>query len=261
MTELVGAYSATGAAWQAGPGRIYDRLAEVVVDWSAADLRGAHVLDVGAGTGAASRATLAAGAARVTAVDAAVGMLAVDARDRPTAAAAELLALPFSDVAFDAAVAAFSLNHVADPASGLREMARVTRSGGSLIASAYAADDTHPVKAAVEAALTTRGWRPDPWYVRLRHEIVCLLDGVDGAAGALRAAGLPGDVAHVRVPFPDLSPSELVAWRLGMAHHAPFVARLEPGERGRVVDDALDRMGSEVPPLTRAVILLRAVRP
>ena len=57
VTSPVGAaYSATGAAWQAGPGRIYDRLAEVMLASPPAPLAGQRVLDVGAGTGAATRA-------------------------------------------------------------------------------------------------------------------------------------------------------------------------------------------------------------
>ena len=40
---------------------------------------------------------------------------------------------------FDVTVAAFSLTHLVHPSTGLREAARVTRAGGAVIASAYAA--------------------------------------------------------------------------------------------------------------------------
>ena len=67
-------------------------------------------------------------------------------------------ALPLRDHAVDAVVAAFSLNHLEDPVAGLREAARVTRTGGALLASAYAEDDTHPAKDAAEAAAREYGW-------------------------------------------------------------------------------------------------------
>lgn len=258
---VAAAYSAAGEAWQRGPDRIYDRLARVLVAASPVSLGRARVLDVGAGTGAASRAALAAGAAAVVALDAAFGMLAHGAGERPPAAVGDLIALPFADAAFDAAVAAFSLNHLADPATGLREMARVTRRGGPLLAASYAADDTHPVKPAVEAALATRGWGPEPWYLEMRANATAALATVGHARAAAAGAGLDASAEVVRVPFPDLGPHDLVAWRLGLAQHAPFVARLPPGERDAVVAEALRRLGDHPPPLVRSVVVMRAIRP
>jgi SAM-dependent methyltransferase len=254
------AYSTTAAAWQHGPGRIYDRLAEVLVARSPVPLDGRQVLDVGAGTGAATRAALAAGAAGVVAVDAAVGMLTHDAGQRPPAVAADALALPFAASTFDAAVAAFSLNHLTDPATGLREMARVTRPGGSLLVSAYADDDTHPVKAAVEAALTARGWQPEPWYAALKFQAAPLLATVEGCAAVVAAADLEATVEPLRVPFPELADDDLVAWRLGLAQHAPFVAQLAPADQAAVAADAVARLGP-APSLTRSILVIRGVRP
>jgi ubiquinone/menaquinone biosynthesis C-methylase UbiE len=255
------AYSVAGEAWQHGPGRIYDRLAEVLVARSPASLQACRALDVGAGTGAASRALVAAGAAGVVAVDTAFGMLAHDACRRPPAAVGDALALPFPGSTFDAAVAAFSLNHLASPAAGLGEMARVTRPGGALLASAYAADDGHPVKAAVEAALVGRGWTPEPWYRALQADIAPQLATVEGCAAAARAAGLDADVERLRVPFPDLDAGALVAWRLGLAQHAPFLAQLPPGDREAVVVEARGRLGDAPPPLVRSILVLRAISP
>lgn len=255
------AYSATAGAWQLGPGRLYDRLASVLVARSPVPLRGRRVLDVGAGTGAASRAALDAGAASVVAVDVAMGMLSHDPGTRPPAAAADALALPFADGAFDAAVAAFSLNHATDPARGLREMARVTRPGAPLVASSYAADDSHPVKAAVEAALTARGWAPEPWYRTVQTVAAPRTATVESCLATAADAGLDAACEPVRVPFPDLGPRDLVAWRLGMAQHAPFLARLPPEERSRVAAEALAALGDAPPPLTRSILVLTAVRP
>ena len=260
VSTLTGAYSDTGGAWEQGPARVYDRLAAVLIDRSPVPLAGARVLDVGAGTGAASRAALAAGAAQAIAVDAAFGMLAHQATARPPAVVGDARALPFARSAFDATVAAFSLNHLMSPAAGLREMARVTQSGGAVLGASYAWDDTHPVKEAVRGALAARGWAPEPWYTSLGVEALPLLATPERFAAAARDAGLEAQVEAVRVPFPELDAGDLVAWRLGLAQHAPFVARLSSWERAALVADALARVRGEPPQLVRSVVLLSALK-
>jgi ubiquinone/menaquinone biosynthesis C-methylase UbiE len=261
VTGVASAYSATGGSWQEGPARIYDRLAEVLVARSPTPLHGCRVLDVGAGTGAASRAVLAAGAAAVVAIDAAYGMLTYEARQRPAAAVGDAGALPFRTSAFDVTVAAFSLNHLVAPADGLREMARVTRSGGAVLVAVYALDDAHPVKAAVDAALAVRGWALPSWYQVVRDNAVPVLATVEGCAEAFDEAGLEGQVEAVCVPFPELGTDDLIAWRLGLAHHAPFVAQLSPDDREAVAADARALLGDASPPLVRSVIVARAITP
>lgn len=118
---------------------------------SPVDLDGRLVLDVGAGTGPV--------AGRWPSTPPA-GMLGYDRSNRPPTVLADARALPVRDGGAGAVVAAFSLNHLPDPAAGLREAARVVARGGAVLASAYAADDTHPVKQAVEAALRSHGWSP-----------------------------------------------------------------------------------------------------
>lgn len=253
------AYSATADAWQRGPARIYDRMSEVVVECCPVPVAGARALDLGAGTGAASRALLRASAARVVAVDAAHGMLALDAGRRPPAVVGDALALPFTPRAFDATVAAFSLNHLENPGAGLAEAARVTRRGGAVLAAAYADDDFHPVKDAVETALAAQGWRPEPWYQEVRAITAPKLATVEAARAAAAEADLDLDVVALRVPFPGLVADDLVWWRLGLAQHARFLASLTPIERDAVVADALDRLGSGWPELDRSIILVRGV--
>ena len=259
MTSSAAAYSATGGWWERGPARIYDRLAEVLISRSPVQLAGNRILDVGAGTGAATRAALAAGAADVVAIDAAFGMLAHEAAARPSAVVGDVVALPFAASAFGATVAAFSLNHLTDPAGGLREMARVTRSEGAVLAATYAEDDGHPVKEAVAAALAARGWSPEPWYRSLAATILPLLASRERFAATAGEVGLTATVEAVRVPFPELDAAELVAWRLGLAQHAPFVAGLSHEQRRAAVSDALDRLGDGPPPLVRSVLVLTAV--
>jgi SAM-dependent methyltransferase len=250
------AYSATGAAWQVGPGPLYDRLAEVLVARAPAPLAGRRVLDVGAGTGAASRAILRAGG-HPLALDLALGMLTVQQRARPPAAAADAGRLPVATGSCGAVVAAFSYNHVADPAGALAEAARALEPGGVILASAYAAGDHHPAKAAVDTAAGEVGWRPPAWVDELRGSVQLELATVAGATAAMRRAGLRGDAVVVEVAFPELGPREVVGWRLGMASLAPFVATLSSGARRRLEARALELLPDDGV-LTRRMVVLRA---
>lgn len=262
LSPVAVAYSMTGAAWQRGPGPVYDRLAQVVVERSPIPVAGVAALDVGAGTGAASRALLAAGASSVVAVDAAPGMLAFDAARRPSAVVADALALPFADATFDLTIAAFSFNHLAVPEAALREAVRVTRRRGAILVSAYANDDAHPVKRAVEGALAARGWSAPAWYRMVQSHAVPRLATLEGCRRVARGAGVQAQATSIRVPMPDLGAAELVAWRLGMAQHAPFVASLpSDADREAVAHDATARLGADWPPLERSIVVIRAVKP
>lgn len=253
------AYSGTGELWELGPGPIYDRLAQVVVERSPVAISGRCVLDVGAGAGAAGRAALAAGAASVVAVDAARGMLARHAGGRPPAVVGDVRALPFPSATFEVTVAAFSLTHIADPAEGLRQMARVTRPGGAIVVAAFAHDDDHPAKAAVVEALAGRGWEPEPWYQAMAANVLPLLGSGPRLAAMAHRAGLAGGVEAVAVSFPELGAEELVAWRLGLPQHAPFVAKLAGPDRRAMAREAMGRLGDPPEPLVRSVLVLSAV--
>lgn len=255
IDSVTAAYDRTGAAWQTGPSRIYDRLADVVLGLVPVAWPAARVLDLGAGTGAATRAVQARGGT-VVALDAAFGMLAENASARPPGAVGDALALPFVTGTFDVVVAAFSLNHLLDPVSGLREAARVIRPGGSIVATAYTDGDDHPVKEAVGGALAARAWSAPPWYWTIKRDAVPRLATVERARAATVAAGLDATVESLEVVFADLCPTDLVEWRLGMAHTAPFVGGLDPRARAALVADALDRLGADPPPLRRPLILV-----
>lgn len=260
--SIAAAYDATGRRW-AAPARIYDRLAEEAVRCSPVPLQGRLVLDLGAGTGAASKA-IAGHGGRPIALDPAHGMLlaALDPRGAttpPTTVQADALDLPLRTGSLGGVVAAFSLNHLTDPVRGLREAARVTAGGGPLVVTAYAADDDHPVKAATVAALTAAGWRAAPWYMALQQRAMPLLATPDRCLDAARRAGLDARCDSLRIAFPELSAGDLVAWRLGMAQHAPFVAGLDPAALEQVKADALDRLGPDHPTLVRSVLVLTAV--
>jgi ubiquinone/menaquinone biosynthesis C-methylase UbiE len=258
QASLAAAYSLSADAWTRGPTRLYGRLAELLVAASPVPFDGALVLDLGAGTGVGSRAAAAAGA-RVIAVDLALGMLVADRERRPPAIVGDAMALPFASGGFDVVLAPFCLNHLSEPSAGVAEAARVLRPRGVLLASTYAADDDHVVKAAVDQALSEAGWVAPDWYGEVKAAMVSW-GTVDAATAAIERGGMaPVLVERREVTFPELTPLDLVAWRLGMAHTAPFVAGLDRLRRDDVVQRTLDLLGPDPPPLVRRVIFIAAV--
>jgi SAM-dependent methyltransferase len=253
---LRSAYDGAAGAWSEGPDRLYSALAKALLvrgpRW-----RGLLVLDVGAGTGAATRRLVAAGATAVP-MDGAAGMLAV-ARDRCGCrpVAADAMALPVRTGAADAVVMAFLLNHLPQPALALAEAARVVRPGGWVLASTWARENDHPVKHLVEAALTARGWTPPPWYVELKQQTSLLTDTAARLSAAARRAGLVAvEAARVDVPVP-LPPADLVGWRLGMPSSAPFVAALPEVDRTALYAE-LDQATAGLPPMVCGTVMLVA---
>ena len=256
-SAVADAYSAAGEAWDDGPTRIYDALAREQLASAPVSLAGAAVLDLGAGTGAASRAATDAGAGQITAIDIAAGMLMVDRARRPPAVVGDALELPFADGIFDVVVAAFSLNHVDDPVAALREASRVTRRDGWVLSSSYAADDSHPVKQIVDDVARRWGWKVAGWHEWLRAQAMPRLATADRVGDAAAHAGLTDIVVRARsVALAELGPAELVGWRLGMAQYAGFVAGLEPASRVALEDEAIAELGSDPPTLRRSVLFL-----
>jgi ubiquinone/menaquinone biosynthesis C-methylase UbiE len=228
------AYDRSAEAWAIGPEQVYVHLAQALVEATPVPLAGARVLDLGAGTGVAGRAALAAGAARVVAVDLAAAMLrsVVDRAPRAgqlSAVQADACALPFAAGSFDVVLAAMSLGHVPEPLLAVREARRVAP---GLVASAFAPGWTHPAKAAVDAALAAYGYQIPDWYVRFKAEVEPLVDDPSRLHALATEAGYR-DVAVrvVDVPTGLETPAQLAGWRLGMAHLAPFMAALGPTER------------------------------
>lgn len=94
---------------------------------------GERVLDLAAGTGSSTVPFHRAGATAV-ACDFSLGMLQVGKRRHPelTFIAGDGMNLPFADDSFDAVTISFGLRNIAEPATGLAELLRVTRPGGRL---------------------------------------------------------------------------------------------------------------------------------
>lgn len=258
--RAAGDYDAGAGAWADGPERLYRRLADALVA-ACAPLDGARLLDVGAGTGAVSRAAQDAGAA-VIATDVAPGMLAHGRRSRPPAAAGDARWLPFRSAAFDVAVLGFVINHLTAPGRAVAEAARVTRPGGLVAASTFHRDWDHPAKRAVDGAAAGFGYRPPAWYRELKERAAPLSGCAGSLADVARAVGLVEVRVQERVVDSGLAtPHEVVAWRLGMAHLAPFAAALAPGARCELTAAAVAAVGPDPEPVRPRVLLLTARRP
>jgi SAM-dependent methyltransferase len=252
MTSMEGigaSYDAASDGWRAGPARMYARMADVMAEHAPVDVAGAQVLDAGAGTGVAGRALARRGAASVVSVDLAHGML-----PRPPALSTvgDLARLPFSDGAFDLAAAAFSLNHFENPVPPMIELRRVA---DALVASAYAPEWDHPAKEAIETVLLGHGFQPPEWYAVVRAE--ANPGPADLEAFASRAGYDTARAVQIDVATGMDSAADLVDWRFGMAHTAPYLKQLSAEKRAQVRSDA-EAAVAGMPPLVVAMIVLSA---
>jgi SAM-dependent methyltransferase len=253
-SSIRAAYDVSAQAWAAGPASAYRALADALVGASPTSLRGARVLDLGAGTGVAAVAASRAGASWLVGVDLADAMLRVGTGwDGRTVAAAE--ALPFREGSFDVVVAAFCLNHLPDPRAALLEVRRVAT---AILASAFVRGWTHPAKAIVDTVASRNGFAVPSWYAESKSaasdsvEDPTLLEAVARSAGFTRAR-----VTTVDVDTGLTTPGQLTAWRLGMAHLAPFVASLDAESQARLRLDCEAALAF-APPLVVPMLVLAA---
>ena len=108
-----------------------------------AEVRPSSVLEVGCGEGElAARIVLELGA-EVVAIDQSARMVELARARGVDARVGDVQELPFDDAAFDVAVAAWMLYHVADVGRALGELARVLRPDGRLVAVTNASDHLH----------------------------------------------------------------------------------------------------------------------
>jgi ubiquinone/menaquinone biosynthesis C-methylase UbiE len=260
VTEgLASAYEGVARAWASGPAGLYDRLADEIVSEYPGGVSGHHVLDVGAGTGAVSRAVTRLGG-RATAVDVAENMVAHMRAHGLTAVSGDLLSLPFDNATFDGSVAAFSISHVDDPVRALRETRRVVCAGGVVMAGLFAARSANASKEIVDGVAERFGFVRPSWYQRLKLDFEPLTNTPQELREAAGRAGLADIVIVVReVSTGIAAPADIVASRIGMAHLAPFVDTLQSARRAEFVAAAVAAVARDPQPL-RPVVLIMSSR-
>ena len=221
-------------------GRVSEQLAVSFAD-TARIPAGSRVLDVGCGPGALTSVLVdRLGPERVAAIDPSQPFVAA-ARERfPDVDVRQGSAesLPFADDSFDAAVAQLVVHFMADPVAGLREMARVTRSGG-------------PVAACVWDHGTGRGPLSPFW--RAAREVIPDAVGEEHGAGAR-----PGHLRELAVAagLTDVEDGELTVssdyatfaewwdpYLEGVGPAGGLAARLDEETRDAVRRRALDQLG------------------
>ncbi len=260
VAEIRAAYAGSAQGWACGPERLYQIMADALVAGATGALTGRRVLDLGAGTGVASRALQAVGATPVG-LDLAVEMLAHDREQRPPGVAGDAQQLPFRDDGFDAVVAAFSLNHVPDLLGALAECRRVLRGHGLLLASTFRTGDDHPAKAVVEGVLERFGYRRPAWYGTFKARVAGLTGDPDNLVCTARDAGFAtAEVAAVPVEAGLDDPHRAVEWRLNMPHTLAFVAGLERPMQDRLRRVAIRELTGPLPS-TVWMLVLRATAP
>lgn len=253
-------YAGVAPGWDAHAARVYGPIAAELVGAAPHPLRGRVVLDAGAGTGLAGRALVAAGA-RVVAVDLSLDMLRWQRASRPPAAVGDMNRLPLRDDAVDDVVAAFVLNHLSDPMPALRELARVTRPGGAVLATVYATDTSNnTVRDLIDAVAVDHGFRWPPWYLEIKQVAAPRLGTAAAMAEAARAAGLAGvDAVEHAVDVGLDRAEELVDYRLGQAHCRVWLDGLSDAARSRVRADALRAVAPVMQPYRPRVVRLVAL--
>lgn len=256
-----GHYAGAARQWALGATLVYGPIAAELVAMSPRPLAGRTVLDAGAGTGAVS-AVLAARGARPVAADSCFDMLAWHASARPPAVVADIRALPMRAGSADGAVAAFVLNHLADPAAGFAELIRVTRPGAAVLATVFSNASRSQARDRVDAVAQQAGWQVPDWYADLKATAAPVL-GTAAAMGAVaRGAGLTEIVVQERpVDVGVTRPEQLVSYRFGHPIFASWLYRIGPRRAEELACHAADAIRSIMQPYRPIVVFLAASTP
>ena len=206
---------------------------------------GMRALDVGCGPGALTAALAERlGAASVSAVDPSEPFAEACRARLPgvevVVASAE--ALPFSDDAFDAVLSQLVVNFMGEPGAGVREMARVTRPGGTVAACVWdyaggmtllrafwdAAREVDPERAAAADEGTVMRWCAEGELAELWREAGLR----DVRSGGLVVRAGYADFEDLWSPLPS-----------GIAPSGAFCASLDDDRRAALHDAYRRRLG------------------
>jgi ubiquinone/menaquinone biosynthesis C-methylase UbiE len=254
-------YAGVAAGWACSAALVYRPLAEDLVAAAPHPLTGLLALDAGAGTGLVSSALIAAGA-RPIAVDLSLDMLRWRRDDRPPAAVSQVTRIGLRSDAVDAAFAGFVLNHLPDPVAALRELARVTRPGGAVLATVPANSSASAVRDRVDEVAIAHGFRWPEWSLQLRQEWAPRLGTESTMAAAARAAGLEAVAATEYTAELGLDRAEdLVDYRYRQAHCREWISGLTVEQRTELRATAIAAIRPIMEPYRPRVVRLLATAP
>jgi SAM-dependent methyltransferase len=141
--------------------------------------KGMKILDAGCGAGGASVEADKLGC-EVIGVDASAALLEVARERLPTARfhEADIESLPFGDSEFDAAIGVNSVLYAADVAQAMRELARVTRSGGRIVITNWGKPEDCEVRDVLDAVVGLLPFKPPrgPFWLSTPGKIESLLE-------------------------------------------------------------------------------------
>lgn len=196
-----------------------------------------RILDLGAGVGSLlSRIRDAAPSAVVIACDRSGGMLALAPGSFPRVVA-DAAELPFADGSFDAAVLAFMLFHLQDPAAGLREVRRVLGPGGAVGTATWGKEELGAALEAWVDELDAAGAPADP--AAPDHGLV---DTEEKVTGLLEAVGFTDVDTRLEVLEYTVDADEFVARRTGFGQCRRRLEMLAPDARAAFVERAVGRV-------------------
>jgi ubiquinone/menaquinone biosynthesis C-methylase UbiE len=254
-------YSRAARRWAEGASLVYGPIAREMLAMSPYRLVGHRVLDVGAGTGVASKVLHEQGACPISA-DLSLDMLSWKAATRPPGAVADIRSLPLRDDAVDDSIAAFVLNHLTEPARGFAELIRVTRPGGMLLATVYSVASRSPARDVVDDAARRDGWEAPDWYAEIKAKAAPILGTAEAMARAATGAGLSQVVVDERtVDVGVEEPEQLVDYRLGQAHFGMWLDRLGPHRTEEVRGRLTEAVRPVMQPYRPIVVFLAATVP
>jgi SAM-dependent methyltransferase len=261
MAPMTDHYAGTAPGWARSVSRVYGPLARDLVAAAPHALAGRIALDLGTGTGLVSAALLAAGA-RPVALDRSPDMLRWHRAQRPPAAVADATRLPLRTDAVQDSFAAFLLNHLPDPAPALRELARVTRPGGAVLAAVFANSGSSATRDRVDEVAIAHGFRWPQWYRQLKLVWAPQLGTTDAMAAAATAAGLTAVRAVEYSAELGLDrPEDLVDYRYHQAHCREWISQLPPGRRAALRAAAIAAIEPIMEPYRPRVVRLVAAAP
>jgi SAM-dependent methyltransferase len=251
-------YAGTAEGWARSAALVYRPLAQDLVAAAPHPLDGRLVLDLGAGTGLVSSALVAVGA-RPIGLDLSLDMLRWRRHERPSAAVARAERIPLRTDAVDDSAAAFVLNHLPVPVLALRELGRVTRPGGAVLATVYANSGVSPSRDRVDEVAVAHGFRWPDWYRTLKEVWAPQLGTEQAMADAADAAGLTAvRVVEYAADVGLDSAEDLVDYRYHQAHCREWISNLSRDRRDRLRADAIAAVTPIMEPYRPQVILLVA---